>query len=302
MNTYRIKLSLESTLVTPIMGDTLFGHICWGIYYNKGEKNLENFIELYKDEIPPLVISDGSPSGMLPKPMIDSELSERSLDKKRVQLRKHLKKIKYIPIEFFSKDNKISEEILIDWVEKFEKDKEKTTKEIMHNTINRLSGSVDNVYNTDEIFYKHNTIFDVYVLSIYEINKVKELFYQGLENGYGADKSTGKGKFNIKSVEIVTLNSSGNRMMSLGSFVPEEKINLSNLKADIFTKFGKLGGHYVTSYNPFKKPILMYAAGATFNTNNLKYVGVLLNNVHKLEKIKHHAMAPIINFNEEVLL
>jgi len=301
VKSYRIKLRLESSLITPIMGDTLFGHICWGIHYNKGERILEDFLNLYKEEKPPLIISDGFPTGMLPKPILDIGFSDKEIDLKKIQSKKRLKKIKYIPFELFSNGNVISEQNLINWIEKEDKIRMTVIEERMHNSINRLSNTVNDIYSTDELFFENNAFFDVYVVSQYESSKVEELFNQGLENGYGADKFTGKGNLKVEHIETVSLNMNGNRSMALGAFVPEKRNDLFDLKADIFTKFGKLGGHYVTSFSPFKKPILMFAAGATFNVINNSFIGVLLNNIHKLKKISQHAMTPVINFNEEVL-
>ncbi|MGC8764837.1 MAG: hypothetical protein ACP5QT_03025 [Brevinematia bacterium] len=140
----------------------------------------------------------------------------------------------------------------------------------------------------------------MYVLSEYEKEKVKELITLGIKNGYGADVSTGKGIIDIESIEDFSLSSSGNRVMALANFVPKEG-EIKELRGDLITKYGKLGGDFVFKMNPFKKPIAMYKEGSTFELNgeNRGYVGCLLSNVHSDSRIKHYAFAPIIHFTEE---
>jgi hypothetical protein len=67
------------------------------------------------------------------------------------------------------------------------------------------------------------------------------------------------------------------------------------------SKFGKLGGHYANSMNPFKRPFIMYASGATFDAAAFSgdYVGQLLKNVHQDQRIRHHACAPVLKFHAE---
>ena len=87
--------------------------------------------------------------------------------------------------------------------------------------------------------------------------------------------------------------------MALGAFVPDGE-KPADLRADIFTKFGKLGGSYVHETNPFKKPLIMYATGATMQPNGRDYCGSLVNGIHKMPHIVHHAYAPLVFFDEEV--
>ena len=68
----------------------------------------------------------------------------------------------------------------------------------------------------------------------------------------------------------------------------------------IFTKYDKLGGTFVLSENPFKKPLIMYKAGSTFDSSDSNlFVGSLIHNIHKNESICHHAFAPVVMFKED---
>lgn len=61
MRTYRVRFSLVSSLGTPFQSDTLFGHICWAIWYLEGIDALNEFLEAYTDGSAPLLVSDGMP-------------------------------------------------------------------------------------------------------------------------------------------------------------------------------------------------------------------------------------------------
>lgn len=304
MNTYKITLSVQSALSTPLQGDTLFGHICWGIRWTEGENALLAFLKEYEAEEPPLIISNGFPAGSLPRPLLQPAPADMPLKASDYPLLKKVKKINYLPADwFFDPGFRFSETGLFERLASEELPLHKATvRERMHNTIDRLGGTVKNeggLYALREFWYSKETEFDVYVLSTYPGEKVKELFKDGLQNGFGADKSTGKGTLNIEAIQDVKFSEKGNRFMALGNFVPDANQECNDLRADLFTKYGKLGGDYVFNHNPFKKPILMYREGATFSSESGKlYIGSLLWNVHQDPAIRHHAFAPVIRYNE----
>jgi len=62
MRTFRVRLSLVSSLGTPFQADTLFGHICWAIRYLEGEGALTEFLDAYTDGKTPVILSDGMPA------------------------------------------------------------------------------------------------------------------------------------------------------------------------------------------------------------------------------------------------
>ncbi|MDH7602474.1 MAG: hypothetical protein QHI38_10055 [Armatimonadota bacterium] len=61
MRTFRVRFSLVSSLGTPFLADTLFGHICWAIRYLEGETALTSFLQGYCNGRTPLLVSDGMP-------------------------------------------------------------------------------------------------------------------------------------------------------------------------------------------------------------------------------------------------
>jgi CRISPR-associated protein Csm4 len=305
MNKYRIKVKVKSALGTPLMGDTIFGHLCWGIKFHEGDSALTSFLEKY-NESPQIIISDGFPEGFLPVPLLHPVMPEESITLEMLNVVKKAKKVLYIKSNlFFQEKFAFSEKNIIQRINDEKEEVVATTAYRMHNTINRLTGTTSEIdgglHSTKEVFTNDkNSVCDIYVLTMLEIDRLKELFVWTFENGYGADKSTGKGSVSLLSVESVHFPESGNRAMAIGSFIPDKKEELINLRADLFTKFGKLGGTFVTSENPFKKPLIMYKSGSTFSSSEHKeFVGTLVGNIHSNPMIKHHAFAPVIYFNEE---
>ena len=68
---FRYKIRPVSPIMTPLMSDTLFGHFCWAVRYEKGEDYLENFLSSYKKgNPPPVLFSSALISGYLPRPVL----------------------------------------------------------------------------------------------------------------------------------------------------------------------------------------------------------------------------------------
>ncbi|RKX80194.1 MAG: hypothetical protein DRP87_00510 [Spirochaetes bacterium] len=310
MKTFKIQVEVKSPLLTPLHGDTLFGHLCWGIVRHEGEDALQEFFLKYKDvNTIPIILSNAFPEDTIPYPQLSPSMLKETDNIEEYKLRKKEKKYSCIPAELILNNNqKISRETIHNSV------REKTIESYracsrLRNKINRLSNTTfeDSVYPVEEIWYFERykngkslpALLDIYALSNENENRIEELLEWAIETGYGADKSLGYGILNIKGIEEVFFPETGNRCMALGHFVPEKNENLKNLKADVFTKYGKLSGDKLLSSNPFKKPIVMYREGATFDFSGQQFVGTLLKDVHADNRIRHHAFAPLIRFTEE---
>jgi CRISPR-associated protein Csm4 len=300
--------------MTPLHGDTLFGHICWGIKYSKGEEELNNFLSQYDEGNPPLVVSDGFPAGMLPFPALSPGDQRYDIDLREFRRRKLSQKTAYLDQSFFLAETphvfsleKLTHTLLEEVESQGNRQDIGIVHTRMHNAVNRISGTVEDqaLYtSTERWFLDGSNDFDVYLVSRgYSDHELKTLLENALEHGYGADSTTGKGVLSVEAIEEVSLPKNGNRCMALGKFVPSEQEDLTDLRADTWVKYGKLGGEYVLYKSPFKKPIVMYQTGATFAHTEEKaapeWVGTLLAGVHHDERIRHHAMAPVIPFYEE---
>ena len=74
MTLYRIRFELCSSVVTPLKGDTIWGHIVWGIANHKGDAAVDDFfLEQEKSGTPSLVVSSAFPAGMLCRALPEPE-------------------------------------------------------------------------------------------------------------------------------------------------------------------------------------------------------------------------------------
>ena len=313
MKCHKVSLTINSPLMTPLLADTLFGHICWGIVLHDGEKRLHEFLESSMSTPPLLALSNAMPKGMLPFPILRKTLTEYSHSTlEEIHRHKRLKKIRYLPAEIlleqrdtFSIDKLMA--LLFSGKESntVEEPAAVTVMERKHNTVNRLSGStLDEVglFAVRELWYPEPMKeFEVYAVTSLSEDELFSLFSKGLQFGFGADRSTGRGDVRPVSIETVELPNTGNRGMAMAHFVPGADDVLQDLRADIFTKYGKLGEHFVHEKNPFKKPIVMYREGATWDAEDTSkgVCGSLIEGVHSDERIKQHAYTPVLYFHEE---
>ncbi len=90
MKTYKAKIKLHSPLATRVMGDTLFGCVCWGIRYNADEGELTSFLNQFESN--PFIISDGFPEGALPRPLLSPEKHVTAIAIEQLQNEKGSKK------------------------------------------------------------------------------------------------------------------------------------------------------------------------------------------------------------------
>src|SRR5258708_1011967 len=69
MQTYRVTFHLTSPSLTLWQADTLFGHLCWALARREGEAAVQSLLEACRAGRPPLLLSDGFPGDMLPRPL-----------------------------------------------------------------------------------------------------------------------------------------------------------------------------------------------------------------------------------------
>lgn len=302
MKKYLVKIELKSFLATPLLGDTLFGHICWGIFYREGEKSLNQFLQENK-ESPKILLSDGFPENYLPLPFLKSSSPEGQKNEKEIEISKKMrKKICYIPKKFIFDGEKLTFRKVLDYF------KENNSPEMpfyqrTRNIIDRFTQTTTEggLFTVREYYANgDNKIFDLYVVTEYEEKRLKELLLMAFERGYGADKATGAGIFELKSVEEIEFPEGGDYLLALSSFILSGSDKLSDLRANTITKFGKIGYSEDLSSVPFKKPMIMFKAGATFKKEeNRVYIGKMMEKIHKNPDIVHWAYAPLIPFNQE---
>jgi CRISPR-associated protein Csm4 len=300
MTLYRIAFELRSAIVTPLKGDTIWGHIVWGIANHEGDDAVAKFLEQEKADPPALVVSSAFPAGMLRRPLPEPKKREKldgnSIINRYSQIKKDKKSIYVSASEYFTGMETIpaiSGNPL-------------TSVQVMHNKIDRETNEVldGGLYSTEEQWpgimegSKFKPVdWDLYVLSSFEKTRVAQLVAWAFENGYGADASTGKGKIIIKGEPVpVTPQKAGNTYMALGPFVDSPGSGILNLRADIFVRSGKAGGAFAASLSPYKKPVVLYQEGAVFSGGkSFEYAGMLLTEMHGEDpRICQSGFAPVI--------
>ncbi len=325
----KYRIEVLSPLGTSLMGDTLFGHLCWGIRYLKGEKKLGEFLEQYEEDDVPLLISDALPRDHLPRPklpplphdVLEQMASNRAKEKgdgsftRAFQAIKETKKIKFISTSTWKEirenahEKKVVEALLKE-IGKGEKDRDTNLKSVpmAHNTIDRLKGSViapGGLYFTKDTWVKPKDeacYFDIYlwfrdkeIVSLWE-----EVWTEYIEKtGYGMDKSVGKGMLSLKTSEqdMSMFEMKGhNALMSLSPVALMRWPEGMDAWYKLRIKYGRLGGHFAVSGigdgppNPFKKPVAMMEPGSILLTKHIDLKGQLLKNVHADGRIRHYGL------------
>jgi CRISPR-associated protein Csm4 len=316
MKLFEYRFRLRSPVITPFDADTWFGHAAWAWRYLKGESEFLHWLHSLNES--PVVFSDSFPQGTLPCPTlpplkrnqskawIDGHFGTsmshyiKGLDKLH-----QIRKCRHIPIDVLSKlaselnQNSLTEALYESMKEKpsgMDAAQDRASRLVLHNAINRNSGTVDEFFGTEEWIYpKELRNFHGYVVSeSWDADDLNEIFKFIEQSGFGADKSTGRGvieKVDIKEVQPFPIPEGGaDAVMSLSLGVPGPELGI-DASYRIRVKFGKLGGHFATSGNPFKMPIMMMEAGAVFPISNPPIaIPLYLSKVSDYHPdIKHHA-------------
>jgi CRISPR-associated protein Csm4 len=258
--------------------------------YTQGEDELKRFIKLYNEGKPPMILSDGFPEDLLPRPIlpeppIDDSLSLKE-QRKQFQKRKDIKKVKYLTRDEFEKA------LRGELFEPSDKGNYETRMVTLKNQINRLTGTTAGEGDTGG----HLFSFDQYrwkYVSIYAkidddfIDTAKQLFKYIEQSGYGKRKSVGYGQVTVeefKEFKEFPNPPDANGFISLSSFVPAEKDPVRGYW-QVLVKYGKLGEEFATSENPFKKPLIMFTAGSCFYDSHYKeYYGRLIKDLTTVDE------------------
>lgn len=300
MSLYRVTLIPQGPLSTPIRGDTVWGHLCWAIRNHRGESALETFLSEQDEEFS-VVFSDAFPAGFLPKPHLTPSrgVSRPATSTLVPEDYKREKGIAFINGDLFHTPLSPTYLAEISQADRTASLEDRYhAEERLHNSLNRITGAVlddGGLYGAEHLWTRGPQ--DLYVASELPKPKVSELVKLCFADGYGADRSTGFGRISVGELQETDLPTAGNRWLALGPFVPNGG-ECRELRADVFTRFGRLGDVWAHRQNPFKRPVVMYETGATFErapgSPSLDYVGSLLQGVHEDERIRQMAAAPVV--------
>lgn len=264
----RIRLTLlpRTAFGTHLLGDTLFGQLCWAIRHRFGEDRLTELLGGYIHGRPFLVVSDAFPSGYLPRPVLpaDRYATPDNTD------RKEIKRRRWLPLAESARP-------LQEWLGQSQTDTEvgKRIEESQpHNSINRLTGTTGTgmfaPYQTSQLWFQTSAQLDCYCLLDSDRLSRDELFacFEDMGTfGYGRDASVGLGKFVLESHDSAALpaHPQANALLTLAPCAPQG-LGLDPERSfyQTFTRFGRHGDTAVQSGKPFKTPLLLAATGAVF--------------------------------------
>ncbi|NLP02450.1 MAG: hypothetical protein GX089_08150 [Fibrobacter sp.] len=282
----KVTVEPQGPVGTPIRSDTLFGHYCWAVALNEGEKGIEGVINRALNGVPDIVFSDGFPSGYLPLPIglmsrffspgKDAGIGEH-------QKWKNLKNAKWVKRDSAEKAvwklTEIPENDLSDSMPE--------NVELLRNTIHRITGTSlpeHGLYQVSQAWYKGIwKEVDIYAFTVLEKGAFQNAIELMFSTGYGRDTTIGTGLLKIKSIieDSFTMEGSGLKFMSLSRMVPCEDIDMHRSRWSVEAKYGKLW-QGTGNRNPFKFPVMQTVPGSLFHAlNNKDCYGKVLRDIHK---------------------
>ena len=301
MKLYRFTLTPQSAMGTPLVGDTLFGQLCWAVRNRFGEARLSELLEGYTAQRPFMVVSDAFPEGFLPLPTLPSTFWETKTETDR----KRLKKAQWVKISDAEKSAvKFWQECALQADFKFEK----KTQDQFHNTIDRQTNTTGDgqfaPYSTELTWFDAQQKFDLYV--VLDENRFSlealQIVLQDVGNiGFGRDASIGLGKFRCENPQAVNFaQPNANCYLTLANCAPQGLgLNKKHCYYQITTRFGRHGDIQALSSNPFKKPIILAKPAAIFTPENYQprlFLGNGLGSVSYAQpEAVHQGYAPVLN-------
>lgn len=261
MNTLKFTLRPLSAFATPLAGDTLFGQLSWAARERFGEARLGELLDGYVDARPFLVVSDGFPSGLLPRPTAPGfALGLAAVDPAR---RKQARTHRWLPVA--GADQPIAR-----WMKELTVSDAIKPLVLTQNTINRYTGTTGEGQfaprQVDRSFFGAKARINVYAAIDERLtaDTLRQLLADVGNHGYGRDATTGLGKFEVEqAVEASPPQRASHHWLTLAPCQP----NPNELVAEgcfytPLTRFGRHGNIAALTAQPFKRPLLMIATGA----------------------------------------
>lgn len=303
MQTYRLTLQPLTAFGTPLVGDTMFGQLCWTLRHLHGESRLNALLTGYITGEPFMVVSDALPSGYIPLPSLPSRYWHTGENDDR----KALKKKRWLALANMPQP-------IAQWQHLADSEVKGspfavTTETQMHNTINRQTGTTGTgqfaPFGNQQRWYAAGALLDIYVvldeaqLSLDELTRA--LSDMG-EIGYGRDASTGLGKFKLHQMaEKVEFKVSPaiKHWLTLAPSAPQGLgLDTEHSYYQVQTHFGRHGDMAALGANPFKRPILMARTGAVFHATDKQsrqFIGQGIAGVSLADnRTVHQGYAPVI--------
>ena len=291
MKLYKTVITPVSNFATPLMGDTLFGQICWAIRYLYGNSRLNELLENYKTE-PFLIISDSMPNGYLPKPSLPSSFLGEDSKKKKDNRKKIWLTLDELQNGDFLKARR-DEDI----------DNEDETIVTIRNSINYKTFKTEKdrftPYGEVEIKLSPKDVYFLIDEKSFTLKKLEESLGFVKDMGYGKDTTIGKGRFEFSPFEEVNLKRESTTFMSLSPFSPQG-LKCKDIFYEPFTKFGKHGAE-LANKNPFKRPLLLANSRSVVlfeETKDIQYLGKAIKGHSAFNETVHQGFSIVVPIKE----
>jgi CRISPR-associated protein Csm4 len=264
MNILKFTLRPLSGFATPLAGDTLFGQLCWAARERFGEGRLSELLDGYVDGQPFLVVSDGFPSGLLPRPTApDLALGLTAVDPAR---RKQARTYRWLPGDGAGQP-------IARWMDTITASEAARPLVLTQNTINRYTGTTGEGQfaprQVDRSFFGIAARIDVYSVTDDRLSAdtLRQLLSDVGSHGYGRDATTGLGKFEVEGVEAARPQRASYHWLTLAPCQPNpDELVAEGCYYAPLTRFGRHGNIAAITAQPFKRPLLMIATGALLNS------------------------------------
>lgn len=304
MTLFRATIKLHTAFGTPLAGDTLFGQLCWTAREHLGDAALGRLLEGYTEGRPWLVVSDGFPSGHLPKPALPHLRPSLQHERKAEKARRW--------IALSQTGNPVAKMAAVDDDVAYGKGCSPVEAPQPHNTLNRLTGTTGAEsfapYTQMQIFFARAQKIDLYFVldeARMSVETLRALLQAVGSFGFGRDASIGLGKFTVVALEKFSFEQhpEANAYWTLAPCSPYGgEFDGERSYWRVITRFGRHGNLHGLSGKPFKNPILLAATSAVFvpreNYTRRQFIGQGLGGNGQLSKAEpatvHQGYAPVV--------
>jgi len=283
---YRITLRLAAPTPSPWHADTIFGHLCWALAHVEGPDLLADFLGLFALDAPPLVVSNGFPGDLLPRPLLTAYQPERSADlataREAFRQAKELRESAWLSPQEFERARR---------GEPFQPLPRQPFKPgvTLHAQINRLTGTTGpagTLFAVEETALANELDGRITVYALVDpgfVAGLRRCLDYLVATGYGKRKSVGYGAIAEARLEPFAgfpPVDGQNGFVSLSNFVPAAGDPARGAWGTL-VKRGRLGEEYAAAGNPFKRPVVMLTAGSCLYDSPVRpFYGRLVSGVH----------------------
>jgi len=265
MKQFRVVLDAHGPQSTAWQADTIWGHLCWGLRYLHGSKALNAFLARYHAGDPPIIVSDGFPDDMLPRPLLPALPAGATLPLQ--QRREQFEAAKKGKDRYYLSPADFTRVLRGQPIAEGGESAPVVSAAVLKNRIDRTTGTTGaggELFSFDEQRWPAITVYAGIADDF--VDSAAELFGYLAAAGYGKRKSVGYGSVALRSFAPfagLPVDDNPNAFVSLSSFVPAA-VDPVNGYWQTRVKYAKLGEEFAVSGNPFKRPFVQLTAGSVF--------------------------------------